>query len=285
MRRTLSKWLALAGAGILMASAAQACDLRLGARGHSTADYVETVRPCLTQLPPGYRFDVSMEAGFLARINEERVANGLAPLQLRPELLAPARFQSLDMAANHFFDHVSPDGRSPGDRLTALDRRALMQRSAENLAMLEIVKGRYNFSKSLPQLHANLMNSPSHRANILNPDFTHVAIGVVVTKSGVWATQVFAGLSGTLSEDVPLRMAAGQSLTAEPLLNEWTFRHFEAETPGHAYTPFRQTPRGAIVPDGLKGDVDLAAFSIQMGEKNGMIYSIRLAGPSVTIVN
>ena len=38
MRRTLSKWLALAGAGILMASAAQACDLRLGARGQSTAD-------------------------------------------------------------------------------------------------------------------------------------------------------------------------------------------------------------------------------------------------------
>lgn len=285
MRRTLSKWLALAGAGILMASAAQACDLRLGARGQSTADYVETVRPCLTQLPPGYKFDAKMEAGFIERINAERAAHDLAPLQLRPELLAPARFQSLDMAANQFFDHVSPDGRSPGDRLTALDRRGFVQRSAENLAMLEIVKGRYNFSSSLPKLHQNLMDSPSHRANILNPDLTHVAIGVVVTKSGVWATQVFAKLSGTLNEDVPLRMAAGQSLTAAPYLSEWTFRHFEAETSPHAYTPFRQTPRGAIVPDGLNGDVDLAAFSIQMGEKKGMIYSIRLAGPSVTIVN
>jgi uncharacterized protein YkwD len=283
MRRILSKWLVLLGIGGLVSSAAFACDLRLSARGETTADYVETVRPCLRQLPAGYRFDTKMEAAFLERINVERTTRGLSPLALRRELLAPARFQSLDMAANHFFDHNSPDGRTPDRRVTALDRRALIQRSAENLAMLEIVRGRYNFSKSLPQLHQNLMDSPGHRANILNPDLTHVAIGVVVTKTGVWATQVFLNLSGTLSEDVPLRMTAGQRLTARPSLSEWTFRRFEAETGHDQFAPFRHTAKGAVVPEGLSGDVDLAAFSIQMGERKDMIYSIRLVGPAITI--
>jgi uncharacterized protein YkwD len=283
MRRNPSKWLALLGIGALASSAAFACDLRLSARGQTSADYVEAVRPCLRQLPAGYKFDTKMEAAFLERINVERTTRGLSPLALRRELLAPARFQSLDMAANHFFDHQSLDGRSPGDRVTALDRRALIQRSAENLAMLEIVRGRYNFSKSLPQLHDNLMNSPSHRANILNPDLTHVAIGVVVTRTGVWATQVFLNLSGTLSEDVPLRMTAGQSLRARPRIRDWTFRHFEAEIGKDQFAPFRHTARGAVVPKGLSGDVDLAAFSIQMGERKDMIYSIRLVGPAITI--
>lgn len=285
MSRNLSRWLTLLGASALASSAAFACDLRLSARGETAADYVETVRPCLGNLPSGYKFDTRMEAGFLEKVNFERTTRGLRPLALRRELLAPARFQSLDMAANQFFDHQSPDGRSPADRVTALDRRALIQRSAENLAMLEIVSGRYNFSKSLPQLHQNLMDSPGHRANILNPDLTHVAIGVVVTRNGVWATQVFLNLSGTLNEDVPLRMTRGQPLTATPSLGEWTFRHFEAGTRDRRFAPFRHTARGAVVPDGVSGDIELAAFSIQMGERKDMIYSIRLAGPTLTVVN
>jgi len=285
MSLNLSRWLILLGASALASSPAFACDLRLSARGQTAADYVETVRPCLSNLPDGYKFDTRMEAGFLEKVNLERTTRGLQPLALRRELLAPARFQSLDMAANQFFDHQSPDGRTPADRVTALDRRALIQRSAENLAMLEIVRGRYNFSKSLPQLHQNLMDSPGHRENILNPELTHVAIGVVVTRNGVWATQVFLNLSGTLSEDVPLRMASGQPLTAKPSLDKWTFRHFEAETSNRTFAPFRHTAYGAAVPDGLSGDVDLAAFSIQMGDRKDMIYSIRLAGPTLTVVN
>jgi uncharacterized protein YkwD len=283
MRRVPHRFLALMCLGSAVTGGALACDLNLATRGRTIADYVETVRPCLSDLPSGYRFDTKMEAAFLDRINEERTTRGLKPLALRRELLAPARFQSLDMAANGFFDHQSPDGRSPSDRVTALDRRALIQRSAENLAKLEIVKGHYNFSKSLPQLHQNLMDSPGHRENILNPDLTHVAIGVVVTRTGVWATQVFLNLSGTLSEDIPLRMTAGEPLTAHPKLSNWTFRHFEADTGHQTYTPFRQSGRGELVPDGLQGDVDLAAFSIQMGERKDMIYSIRLVGPSITI--
>lgn len=285
MRRNLTSWLMLLCASAFASGAAFACDLRLSVRGDTTADYVETVRPCLRNLPEGYKFDTRMEERFLEKINFERTTRGLQPLALRRELLAPARFQSLDMAANQFFDHQSLDGRSPADRVTALDRRALIQRSAENLAMLEIVRGRYNFSKSLPRLHQNLMDSPGHRANILNPDLTHVAIGVVVTRHGVWATQVFLNLSGTLSEDVPLRMTSGQALTAQPSLGDWTFRHFEAETRDKTFAPFRRTARGAVVPDGVSGDIDLAAFSIQMGEREDMIYSIRLVGPTLTVVN
>ena len=103
------------------------------------------------------------------------------------------------MAYNKFFGHESPDGRHHDARVAAFDRSALVEFSAENVAMVEVIGGRWNLKRNaVDRLHGNLMDSPGHRANILNPDITDVAMGVVRTESGVWVTQVFVELSGSL---------------------------------------------------------------------------------------
>ena len=265
------------GVGLLV-PAAQACDLNVARRSPVVADYVERVRPCLSVPPLGYHFDAVMEEDFLQRINEERAQVGLAPLALRIELSDTVRFHSLDMAYNDFFGHVGPDSRDPAERVSSFDRRALVKFTAENVAMIEIERGRWNFDrKAVARLHKNLMESPGHRANILHPDVTHVGIGVARTKTGVWVTQVFLTLAGTLTDDAPLRLMAGQHVPARAQLQDWRFQGFEVGR-GEGRVPLHDG-----VPAGLVGDYRLRVEGRRPGEQPLSYYVIRLGGPKVTI--
>ncbi|HAE28889.1 CAP domain-containing protein [Hyphomonas adhaerens] len=257
---------------------AAACDMDVRHRGQTVADYVETVQPCLRQWPAGYLADARMEVDFLARVNDERTSRGLKPLRYRPELLDAARFQSLDMAYNGFFGHQSPDGRHHDARVAAFDRRALVKYSAENVAMVEAVRRRWNQRDAVARLHGNLMDSPGHRANILNPDITDVAMGVVRTKSGVWVTQVFVDLTGALPAPLPVRMRPGQRLDMTPALRGWHFQNFGAKQAGNRYVAL-----GRAIPAGLHGDIELTANGRMRGEQPGLYYTIRLPGPAVTV--
>ena len=266
--------------GFLMAALpAAACNMDVHHRGKTVADYVEAVQPCLRSWPAGYLADAKMEADFFARVNAERTSRGLNPLRYRPELLDAARFQSLDMAYNDFFGHQSPDGRHHDARVAAFDRSALVKFSAENVAMVEVIGGRWNLSRNaVERLHGNLMDSPGHRANILNPDITDVAMGVVRTKSGVWVTQVFVELTGALPKPLPVRMRPGQRLDMQPSLRGWSFQNFAAKQAGNRYTAL-----GLTIPSGLQGDFELTANGRMNGEMPGMYYTIRLPGPAVTV--
>lgn len=269
----------LATGFLFAALPAAACKMDVRDRGLTVADYVEAVQPCLQSWPAGFTADAAMEADFLFRVNEERTSRGLKPLRFRPELLDAARFQSLDMAYNKFFGHESPDGRHHFERVAAFDRSALVEYSAENVAMVEVIGGRWNLTRNaVDRLHGNLMDSPGHRANILNPDITDVAMGVVRTESGVWVTQVFLELSGSLPAPLPVRMRAGQRLNMTPTLRGWSFQHFDAKLPGNRYAIIN----GAI-PNALSGDIELTAYGKTRGEKPGMYYIIRLPGPAVTV--
>lgn len=257
---------------------ALACELGLSDRGEAVADYVEQVRPCFSSLPDGYSFDARMEREFLRLTNLARREAGLAPLVYRAHLRNTARFHSLDMAYNDFFGHVGPDGREPQDRIAAFDRRALVQYSAENVAMLEVVKGRWNLEREAVRLHQNLMESPGHRANILSEEATHVAMGVARTEKGVWVTQNFLNLSGSLARDVPVRMKAGDRLRQMPVLEGWKFRQFTAELPDGDILSL-----GNGIPANLRGDIHIAAEGRKPGEKPFSFYTIQLPGPAVTV--
>lgn len=263
----------------LAALPAVACDMEISHRGETVADYVETVRPCLYALPYGFDFDEAMERDFVRRINEERAKEGLPALYYRPHLRNTARFHSLDMAVNDFFGHDGPDGRHAQDRISAFDRRAIISFSAENVAMVEVVNGRWDPRRdAVAHLHRNLMDSPGHRANILSPEATHVAIGVVKTESGVWVTQNFLALSGSLARDVPVRMRPGERIDQMPVLRGWHFQGFEVALPEGGYMPM---PDG--IPEGLTGDVGVAAYGRRQGEKPLSFYTIRLPGPAITV--
>lgn len=110
--------------------------------------------------------------------NAERTKAGLAPFKTDDKLMAAAREKSQDMQSKNYFSHTSPTFGSPFDRMKAL---GITYKSAgENIAQgqrtpQEVVKA--------------WMDSPGHRANILNAKFTHIGVGYV--KSGNYWTQQF----------------------------------------------------------------------------------------------
>jgi len=103
----------------------------------------------------------------LEMMNEERAKEGLKPLQADPEMAAVARAHSKDMFARGYFAHNNPDGQDPFDRMEAA--KVKFRTAGENLAL----------AQTLEIAHTNLMNSPGHRANIMNPAFGRVGIGVL----------------------------------------------------------------------------------------------------------
>ena len=121
-----------------------------------------------------------LEAQLLDLVNQERVAAGLNPVVADPELTEVARRHSQDMFARGYFAHLSPDGQDPFDRISAAGISFLT--AGENLALAPTVS----------IAHRGLMNSPGHRANILNPEFGRLGIGIVRGgMRGLMVTQLF----------------------------------------------------------------------------------------------
>lgn len=112
--------------------------------------------------------------------NQEREKQGLAPLEIDLELSVVSKDKSKDMLNNQYFSHDSPTYGSPFDMM---EQYGISYRTAgENIA-----KG-----QSSPEEVVNgWMNSPGHRENILNGDFTHIGVGYV-EEENVW-TQQFIG--------------------------------------------------------------------------------------------
>lgn len=110
------------------------------------------------------------------RTNAARASQGLAPLVLRVDLSDVAQSHSQDMLDRNFFNHTNPDNETPFDRLR--NAGITYQAAAENIA---------SGQTSAEQVVTAWMNSSGHRANILNPRFTKLGVGVV---GSLW-TQVF----------------------------------------------------------------------------------------------
>ncbi|MEU8542012.1 sigma-70 family RNA polymerase sigma factor [Streptomyces sp. NPDC048717] len=115
----------------------------------------------------------------IALVNTERSRAGCGPLTGNALLTRAAQGQSDDMAARDFFDHTNPDGDGPGERVTAAGYQ--WSTYGENIA-----KGQ----RTPAEVMEAWMNSPGHRANILNCDFREIGIGLR-TAGGPYWTQVF----------------------------------------------------------------------------------------------
>jgi uncharacterized protein YkwD len=123
--------------------------------------------------------DPSLEGQVLALVNTERAAAGCGALVADAALASVARGHSADMRDRGFFDHVNPDGLDPFDRAT----RAGLTARAENIA--------YGQPDPAAVMTA-WMNSPGHRANILNCGLSRLGVGIAQGAGGPWWTQLFA---------------------------------------------------------------------------------------------
>lgn len=124
----------------------------------------------------------SDEQQALTLLNQDRAKYGLAALKYNSQLTSLARSYAQDMIRRGYFSHYNPEGQSPFDRMS---QAGISYKSAgENLAI----------NSSVPSAETAFMNSPGHRANILNSGYTEVGIGVVRTSSGqVYVVQEFIG--------------------------------------------------------------------------------------------
>jgi uncharacterized protein YkwD len=120
----------------------------------------------------------SLAQQVLALVNQERQNVGAPPLQLDAEAERAAKVHSEDMLGRNFFDHISPEGWDPSARLQMTGASGYSG-FGENIALGQ---------QTPAAVMTAWMNSPGHRANILNPTFTHLGVGIA---SGPRWTQVF----------------------------------------------------------------------------------------------
>lgn len=119
-----------------------------------------------------------VEQLMLELINEERTSIGLDPLKIKPALNETAEDHSQWMLDNDVFDHTGAGGSSSGDRIAAsyYDLEGSW-RTAENVGW-QSERGAPGIADDVSNIHESLMNSPNHRANILNPDLEDIGIGI-----------------------------------------------------------------------------------------------------------
>jgi uncharacterized protein YkwD len=131
--------------------------------------------------PKANEFKLSEEEqGILDATNAERKAAGLPALKPNPKLAAAARGHSENMAKQSKLEHIL-DEKSPVDRVKAA--RYAFRMVGENVE---------HNAPTPAEAVKDWMNSPGHKANILNKDFTEIGIGVAKNEKGerYW-TQVF----------------------------------------------------------------------------------------------
>lgn len=113
--------------------------------------------------------------GLFEAMNQSRREAGLNPLEWDGALEEVAYARARNLVEHGYFDHYAPDGESAFSELAA---RGIRYRLAgENLA-----RNNYIETKTVAAAFDGLMNSPGHRANILEPRFSSVAVACV--KSG-----------------------------------------------------------------------------------------------------
>lgn len=139
--------------------------------------------PAPADSPSGNTADISAAEAVLNLVNAERAKEGLAPLTLNPTATAAAQLRAEETVT--LFSHTRPDGTTC---FTALDQAGVAYRTAgENIAA----------GQSTPEwVMESWMNSPGHRANILNANFTQLGVGYyysVGSPYGHYWVQLFIG--------------------------------------------------------------------------------------------
>ncbi|MFC1749370.1 CAP domain-containing protein [Pseudomonadota bacterium] len=126
-----------------------------------------------------------MEWRMLKLLNKDRKRHSLKPVRMQEDLREVARAHSEDMAKKDYFDHVNLSAQSPADRLKMSGVTDVI--SGENLAKIGGHPNPTQFAET------GLMNSPGHRANILNKTYNTVGIGVIESRDKIYYfTQNFA---------------------------------------------------------------------------------------------
>lgn len=126
-------------------------------------------------------------AEMLARVNAERAAAGLSPLALDERLNEAAQRHAEDMLLRSYYNHRSPEGNGPGDRVRKSGYGPRIV--AENIA-----RG----PSAVDEAVNNWMQSREHRRNLLHPAFRDLGVGIAVGRNSVGYTVLWVQDFGAL---------------------------------------------------------------------------------------
>ncbi len=155
-------------------------------------------------------FGIRLETLLKEEVNRERKARGLSVLRTEADLIAAARAHSRDMLRRNFFSHRNPDGLDAQRRVGQSHRR-LIGTVGENLWAGSGYADR-NELQLARLIFRSLMGSPSHRENILRPQFSHLGIGVSGDRGELRVTQLFASVTAYLRRPLPRQVRQGAPL-------------------------------------------------------------------------
>ena len=133
-----------------------------------------------TTAVPGAADRPALEATTICLVNEERARAGLGPVAAQADLAQAAAAHGADMVAGGYFAHVSPDGRTLLDRLTAA---GWIPSSGDWTAGENLAWGTGGLASPQKIVQA-WMDSPGHRANILRAEFDEIGMAVVTGAPG-----------------------------------------------------------------------------------------------------
>jgi hypothetical protein len=150
----------------------------------------------------------------LTSVHRREADADLEPLETDPELLPAARAHALHMLERGYFDHVTPGGLDPSDRVALLLRRSvggvgenLAEHSGRSAEQLEAQVG-----PLAVKIIDGLMQSHEHRENILNPEYTHLAIAAVAKGESLLIVQLFEARRALFAERLLLHLRRGEKL-------------------------------------------------------------------------
>ena len=134
----------------------------------------------------------SAQDDLIALVNSYRASNGLQAVASDAALTAAAAWMAGNMAARNYIGHVSSDGRSPTQRMSAFGYPATSMYTGEDLGAGYGTAG---------AVFAGWQGSAAHNAVLLNPNYNAIGIGLVYEPSSTykwyWAAD-FAGPGGTV---------------------------------------------------------------------------------------
>ena len=136
---------------------------------------------------PAPMTESAFEQQMVDLVNQDRAVNGLAPVNFDSSLLDTARQRAADQIPQPSLNHWDADGQLAFVKDLAAEG-VTYSLAGENLARLSGLD-----DGTALRAEDALMHSPTHRANILEPTFSHIAVGATMDDSGrVILAQIFS---------------------------------------------------------------------------------------------
>lgn len=224
----------------------------------------------------------ALEEAIFQSTNAERRRHGLSTLRPEAQLANVARRHSQDMARRGYFSHVNPDGLGHGDRV-AREHRRLVGNLRENLWSGEGYR-----TESAAELAEIIvegwMNSPGHRANILEPSVERLGVGVRRVGGSIMATQLFTN-AGYLTNPLPRTVRRGEALLVEATRGDlpgppvlWDLSPSDSDAEAQEPQPLGPGPVTAA-----PGHYQLRLWVLQSETDGGKRYQV-YSGPLIEVV-